>query len=36
MRKRSLLWQFYMYTLGNNLEVTSKAVVSLGQIDKIW
>ena len=27
-RKKSLLWQFHMYTLQNNLDITSTAIVS--------
>ena len=27
-RKKSLLWQFHMYTVQNNLEITTKAIVS--------
>ncbi|KAL7424908.1 Structural maintenance of chromosomes protein 4 [Cryptotrichosporon argae] len=28
-RKKSLLWQFHMYTLQNNIEITTKAIESL-------
>ncbi|EIW71748.1 hypothetical protein TREMEDRAFT_27197 [Tremella mesenterica DSM 1558] len=28
-RKKSLLWQYHMYTLTNNIEITSKAIESL-------
>jgi hypothetical protein len=34
-RKKSLLWQYHMNTLQNNLDITSKAIVSISRREKM-